>query len=198
MSRRHSAEKREVLPDPKFGDVILSKFMNAIMYDGKKTRAIRVMYDALDLIDQRLEKAETEDKPENGLAVFHIAIENVKPFVEVRSKRIGGANYQVPIQVNRKRQQSLAFRWIIQAARSERGRPMAIRIADELIQAAKGEGKAMTTRDQTHRMAAFAPPERLLQCVEAVLECREVLDQNVKPKFAVDAMVASIATALRR
>ncbi len=153
MAGRITMSEEQLRPDPRYNDVVLSKFINCIMYDGKKTRAIRVMYDALDLIDQRLEKAETEDKPENGLAVFHIAIENVKPFVEVRSKRIGGANYQVPIQVNRKRQQSLAFRWIIQAARSERGRPMAIRIADELIQAAKGEGKAMTTRDQTHRMA---------------------------------------------
>jgi small subunit ribosomal protein S7 len=124
------------------------------MYDGKKSRAQRVMYDALDLIDERLEKSDAEDKPENGLAVFHIAIENVKPFVEVRSKRIGGANYQVPIQVNNKRQQSLAFRWIIQAARSRAGPPdgRAPRRGAR-SPAAKGEGKAMTTRDQTHRMA---------------------------------------------
>ncbi|MBZ0171991.1 MAG: 30S ribosomal protein S7 [Phycisphaerales bacterium] len=153
MAGRITMSEAQLRPDPVYNDKVLAKFINCIMYDGKKSRAQRVMYDALSLIDKRLEKAETEDKPENGLAVFHIALDNVKPFVEVRSKRIGGANYQVPIQVSRNRQQSLAFRWLIQAARSEKGRPMAEKIADELIQAAKGEGKAMTTRDQTHRMA---------------------------------------------
>lgn len=153
MAGRITMSEAQLRPDPVYNDKVLAKFINCIMYDGKKSRAQRVMYDALALIDKRLEKAETEDKPENGLAVFHIALDNVKPFVEVRSKRIGGANYQVPIQVSRNRQQSLAFRWLIAAARSEKGRPMAEKIADELIQAAKGEGKAMTTRDQTHRMA---------------------------------------------
>lgn len=153
MSGRITMSEEQLRPDPVYGDEVLAKFINCIMYDGKKSRAQYVMYDALKKIDERLERSTAEDKPENGLAVFRIAIENVKPFVEVRSKRIGGANYQVPIQVNRKRQQSLAFRWIIQAARSDKGRPMAERLAEELIMAAKGEGKAMNTRDQTHRMA---------------------------------------------
>jgi small subunit ribosomal protein S7 len=153
MAGRITMSEEQLRPDPVYGDKVLAKFINCIMYDGKKSAAQRVMYDALNLIDERLAKAETEDKPENALAVFHMAVDNVKPFVEVRSKRIGGANYQVPIQVNRNRQQSLAFRWLINAARSEKGRPMAERVADELIAAAKGEGKAMATRDQTHRMA---------------------------------------------
>lgn len=153
MAGRITMSEDQLRPDPVYNDKVLAKFINCIMYDGKKSVAQRVMYDALDKIDERLAKAQTEDKPENAMAVFHMAVENAKPFVEVRSKRIGGANYQVPIQVNRRRQQSLAFRWLIQAARSEKGRPMAESIADELIAAAKGEGKAMMTRDQTHRMA---------------------------------------------
>ena len=153
MAGRITASEDQLRPDPKFNDLVLSKFVNCVMRDGKKTRAIRVVYDALDLIDERLAKSDVEDKPESALQVFHMAVNNVKPYVEVRSKRIGGANYQVPIQVSKKRQQSLAFRWIITAARSEKGRPMAQKLADELVSAAKGEGKAMTTRDQTHRMA---------------------------------------------
>jgi small subunit ribosomal protein S7 len=123
------------------------------MHDGKKAPAQRVCYDALDIIQEKLAKETAPEAPKFAIEVFTRAIENVKPFVEVRSKRVGGANYQVPIPVNRKRQQSLSFRWIIQAARGEKGRPMASRLADELFSAAKGEGKAMTTRDQTHRMA---------------------------------------------
>ncbi|MEL6328727.1 MAG: 30S ribosomal protein S7 [Planctomycetota bacterium] len=153
MAGRITMSEEQLRPDPKFNDLILSKFINCIMYDGKKSVAQKVMYDALDLIDERLSRSQDPDRPENALAVFHMAIENVKPYVEVRSKRIGGANYQVPIQVNRKRQQSLAFRWIIAAARSEKGRPIAQRIADELVNGAKREGKAMATREQTHRMA---------------------------------------------
>jgi small subunit ribosomal protein S7 len=153
MAGRFTMSEEQLRPDPVYGDKVLAKFINCLMYDGKKSVAQRVMYDAFEKIDERLARAQTEDKPENALAVFRIAVDNVKPYVEVRSKRIGGANYQVPIQVNRKRQQSLAFRWIIQAARGEKGRPMAEKLADELIAAAKGEGKAMTTRDQTHRMA---------------------------------------------
>ncbi|MFG0305453.1 MAG: 30S ribosomal protein S7 [Phycisphaerales bacterium JB040] len=153
MAGRITASEDQLRPDPVYGDKVLAKFTNCIMRDGKKTRAERVIYNALDAIDERLAKYEGDDKPENALAVFHAAVENVKPYVEVRSKRIGGANYQVPIQVNRKRQQSLSFRWIIQAARSDKGRPMHLRLCDELWNAARGEGKAMTTRDQTHRMA---------------------------------------------
>lgn len=148
-----TAANTQLRPDPRFGDSVLSRFINCIMYDGKKAVAQRVVYDAFDIIQEKLSKETAPEAPKFALEVFQKAIENVKPFVEVRSKRIGGANYQVPMQVNRKRQQSLAFRWIIEAARGEKGRPMASRLADELYSAAKGEGKAMTTRDQTHRMA---------------------------------------------
>ena len=154
MGRKRFTKAAEQLrPDPRYGDKVVSRFINCIMYDGKKAVAQRVMYDCFDIIDEKLAKETAPDKPENALKLFQAAIENVKPFVEVRSKRIGGANYQVPLPVNRKRQQSLAFRWIIDATRAERGRPMCQRLADELYAAAKKEGKAMMTRDQTHRMA---------------------------------------------
>ena len=153
MAGRITFSEQQLRPDPVYQDLVLSKFINCVMSDGKKSAAQRCVYGALDLIDERLAKSEAEEKPENAMYVFHEAIENLKPYVEVRSKRIGGANYQVPIPVKKKRQQSLAFRWLIAAARSERGRPMAQRLADELVAAAKGEGKAMTTREQTHRMA---------------------------------------------
>ncbi len=148
-----TAAAKQLRPDPRFNDLVLSRFINCIMYDGKKAVAQRVMYDAFDVIQGKLAKETSPDAPKEAIEVFQMAIENVKPFVEVRSKRIGGANYQVPMQVNRKRQQSLAFRWIIDAARSERGRPMSQRLAEELYSAAKKEGKAMQTREQTHRMA---------------------------------------------
>ena len=153
MAGRITKSEQQLRPDARFNDLILAKFINCVMLDGKKTRATRVMYDAMDEIEVRLKKEENENAPENSLAVFHMAIENVKPQVEVRSKRIGGANYQVPMQVPRKRQQSLAFRWIINAARGEKGRPMARRLADEIYNAARGEGKAMSIREQTLRMA---------------------------------------------
>ncbi|RMH14500.1 MAG: 30S ribosomal protein S7 [Planctomycetota bacterium] len=153
MAGRITKSEEQLRPDPKFNDIVLAKFINCIMLDGKKTRAERVVYDALDLIEQKLAKNDEEGKPPDAISVFHKAVDNCKPYVEVRSKRIGGANYQVPIQVNRKRQQSLAFRWIIAAARGEKGRPMAAKLADELWAAARGEGKAMMTREQTHRMA---------------------------------------------
>ena len=153
MAGRITMSEEQLRPDPRYNDKVLAKFINCIMYDGKKSRAQRVMYDALKKIDERLERSTAEDKPENGLTVFHMAVENVKPFVEVRSKRIGGANYQVPMPVKHRRQQSLAFRWIIQSCRKEKGRPMHLRLAEELFAASKGEGKAMSTRDQTHRMA---------------------------------------------
>ncbi len=143
----------QLKPDPRFGDRVLSRFINCVMFDGKKAVAQRVVYDAFDVIQERLSKETAPEAPKTALELFQRAIENVKPFVEVRSKRIGGANYQVPMQVNRTRQQSLAFRWILEATRGERGRPMHMRLADELYAAAKGEGKAMTTREQTHRMA---------------------------------------------
>lgn len=153
MAGRITAADSQLRPDPRFNDIVLSRFINCVMYDGKKAVAQRVVYEAMDIIQQKLSKETAPEAPKHAIEVFQRAVENVKPFVEVRSKRVGGANYQVPIPVNRKRQQSLSFRWIIQACRSEKGRPMSHRLADELYAAAKGEGKAMTTRDQTHRMA---------------------------------------------
>ena len=153
MGKSFTASNTKLRPDPRYGDKVLSRFVNCTMYDGKKAVAQRNVYNALDIIQGKLAKETDPNAPKEAIDVFHMAIENVKPFVEVRSKRIGGANYQVPMQVNKKRQQSLAFRWLIEAVRSERGRPIAQRMADELYSAAKKEGKAMATRDQTHKMA---------------------------------------------
>jgi small subunit ribosomal protein S7 len=153
MAGRWTASEAQLRPDPRYNDKTLAKFINCVMSEGKKSVAQRVMYDAMEEIQDRLSKETNPDAPKTAIELFLMAIENAKPFVEVRSKRIGGANYQVPMQVNRKRQQSLAFRWIIEAARGEKGRPIARRLADELYAAAKGEGKAMQTRDQVHRMA---------------------------------------------
>jgi small subunit ribosomal protein S7 len=153
MAGRWTKSEEQLRPDPRFNDKVLSKFINCVMKEGKKAVAQHVVYDAMDLIQERLGKETSPEAPKESIDVFRRAIDNVKPYVEVRSKRIGGANYQVPMQVNRNRQQSLAFRWILDAARGEKGRPMHRRLAEELYNAARGEGKAMTTRDQTHRMA---------------------------------------------
>lgn len=153
MAGRITASDKQLRPDPVYNDVVVSKFINTIMWSGQKAPAQRCVYDAFEDIEKKLKKETAPEAPKSALEVFLRAIENVKPFVEVRSKRVGGANYQVPMPVNRKRQQSLSFRWIIEAARSEKGRPMAMRLSDELYNAAKGEGKAMQTRDQIHRMA---------------------------------------------
>jgi small subunit ribosomal protein S7 len=153
MAGRITRSDEQLRPDPRYGDMVLAKFVNCVMREGKKAVAQRVVYDAMDMIEARLKKETAPEAPKSAIELFRRAIENVKPFVEVRSKRVGGANYQVPIPVNARRQQSLAFRWIIEAARGEKGRPMAARLCDELYSAAKGEGKAMTTREQTHRMA---------------------------------------------
>jgi small subunit ribosomal protein S7 len=133
-------------PDARFNSKLVSKFINCIMWCGKKTVAQDIVYSALDDMAKKLKEPPI-------LEVFETAINNVKPFVEVRSKRVGGANYQVPMQVNKKRQQSLAIRWILEACRSAGGRPMHLRLSDELLAAFKKEGKAMTTRENTHRMA---------------------------------------------
>ena len=147
MAFKKFTSSEEILkPDSRHNSKLVSKFINCMMWDGKKSVAQGIVYDAFDIISKKM-----KDVP--VLEVFETAMNNVKPFVEVRSKRVGGANYQVPIPVKDRRQQSLAFRWIITATRSEKGRPMAERLADELYAAAKGEGKAMTTREQTHRMA---------------------------------------------
>ncbi|MEO1236578.1 MAG: 30S ribosomal protein S7 [Planctomycetota bacterium] len=148
MGRGFTKSEEQLKPDPRYNDKVLSRFINCLMHDGKKSVAQRVVYRAFDEIDKRLEGDEV-----NAIDIFRQAIENVKPNVEVRSKRVGGANYQVPMQVKPKRKQALAFRWILQAARSERGKPMHMRLGRELMEASRGEGKAMNTRDQTHRMA---------------------------------------------
>jgi small subunit ribosomal protein S7 len=151
--KKFTASEHQLKPDPRYGDRVLSRFINCVMYDGKKATAQRVVYTAMDIIQGKLAKETAPEAPKDAIQVFQMALENVKPNVEVRSKRIGGANYQVPMNVNKKRQQSLAFRWILEAVRAEKGRPISQRLADELYAAAKREGKAMNTRDQTHRMA---------------------------------------------
>ena len=144
--KKFTASETILKPDPRYNSKLVSKFINSLMWDGKKTVAQKVFYDAMDKVTKTM-----KDVP--PLEIFETAINNVKPYVEVRSKRVGGANYQVPMQVNRRRQQSLAFRWIIGACRESGGRPMSERMADELMGAYKKEGKAMATRDNTHRMA---------------------------------------------
>ncbi len=133
--------------DPRYSNKTVARFINCIMMHGEKSVAQRIVYNAFDEIEKR-----TNGKPA-AVEVFEKALENVRPDVEVRSRRVGGANYQVPMSVNRRRQQSLAFRWIITAARDEKGKPMAIRLAKELMDASKNEGKAVQTREQVHRMA---------------------------------------------
>jgi small subunit ribosomal protein S7 len=145
MSRRRQAEKREVLPDAKFGDVTLSKFMNVMMVDGKKSVAEGTIYDALDRIAQR-----TRSEP---LRVFHDALNNVRPYVEVRSRRVGGATYQVPVEVRPERSQALAIRWLITASRARSERTMMERLSNELMDAAQQRGSAIKKREDTHRMA---------------------------------------------
>ncbi len=144
--KKFTASEDMLKPDPRFNSKLLSKFINCIMWDGKKTVAQKLVYGAMDSITKKVKDAQP-------LEVFESAINNVKPFVEVRSKRVGGANYQVPMQVNRRRQQSLAFRWIINACRDQGGRPMSERLADELMAAHRKEGAAMKKREDTHRMA---------------------------------------------
>jgi len=143
---RITSSQFQLTPDPKFDSLLVSKFINSLMWDGKKTIAQRVFYDALEDIQKRIPDTEP-------LEVFNQAVENVKPHIEVRSKRVGGAAYQVPMQVNRKRQQSLAFRWILMAVREKKGRPTHLKLADELVAAFNKEGAAITRRENVHRMA---------------------------------------------
>ena len=145
MSRRRAAEKREILPDAKFGDVVVSKFMNSVMLDGKKSAAERIVYGAFDLIEKRAGG--------DPVKLFHEALENVKPQVEVRSRRVGGATYQVPIDVRAGRGQALAFRWLIATARSRSENTMVERLSGELMDAANNRGNAVKKREDTHRMA---------------------------------------------
>jgi small subunit ribosomal protein S7 len=145
MSRRHSAEKREINPDPKFGDLVVTKFMNAVMYDGKKSVAETIVYGALDQV-----QAKTKQEP---VAVFHQALDNVAPHVEVRSRRVGGATYQVPVDVRPERRQALAIRWLITAARNRNETTMVERLSGELMDAANNRGTAVKKREDTHKMA---------------------------------------------
>src|SRR5256714_9315174 len=145
MSRRRAAEKREVLPDAKFGDIVLSKFMNTLMERGKKSVAERVVYGALDEIQGKLKQ--------DPIPAFYEALENVKPAVEVRSRRVGGATYQVPVEVRPERRQALGMRWLISFSRARREKNMAERLAAELILASKGEGDTIKKKEDTHRMA---------------------------------------------
>ncbi len=135
-----------VKPDARYGSVLVSKFINCLMYDGKKSTSEKIFYGAMDIIAKKL----PEEQPAK---VFEVAINNIKPIVEVKSRRVGGANYQVPVQVKPNRQQSLAIRWVLDATRKKSGRPMHERLAQELMDAFKKEGAAMTVRENTHRMA---------------------------------------------
>ena len=145
MSRRRRPEKRVILPDPKFGDLVLSKFMNSVMLDGKKSVAEGIVYSALESVEQRLKK--------DPLAVFHDALNNIKPGIEVRSRRVGGATYQVPVEVRPERAQALAIRWLIAAARGRAETTMAARLSGELMDAANNRGNAVKKREDAHRMA---------------------------------------------
>ena len=143
---RITASRSTLKPDPKFGSVLASKFINCLMLDGKKNTAQAVLYNALEVVGEKVKDAEP-------IEVFEQALENIKPDIEVRSKRVGGAAYQVPMQVNRARQQSLAIRWLLMAVREKKGRPVHQKLADELLAAYKREGTAMTRRENVHRMA---------------------------------------------
>ena len=146
MAKKFTASSQQLKPDPKYHSKLVSKFVNCLMLDGKKSVAQKVVYGALDIIAEKIKDA-------TPLEVFEKAVDNVKPMIEVRSKRVGGANYQVPMQVNRKRQLSQAIRWILQAVRTGSGSPMSQRLASELMSAYKREGTAMSTRENVHRMA---------------------------------------------
>jgi len=145
MSRRHRAESREVLPDPKFGDETLTKFMNYIMYEGKKSVAETIVYGAFDVVEKKLKRPPLE--------VFHDALGSVAPAIEVRSRRVGGATYQVPVEVRPERRKALAIRWLVTAARARNENTMVDRLAGELIDAANNRGSAVKKREDTHRMA---------------------------------------------
>jgi small subunit ribosomal protein S7 len=145
MSRRRRAEKREVLPDPKFGDVVLSKFMNVLMYSGMKSVAEGIVYGAMDRIQRR--------SSQDPVRVFHEALNNVRPDLEVRSRRVGGATYQIPVEVRPDRSQALAIRWLIRASRARSEFTMTERLANELLDAANNRGAAVKKREDTHRMA---------------------------------------------
>lgn len=166
MSRRHAAEKREILPDPKFGDVVLSKFINNVMIDGKKFAAEKIVYGAIEILESKAANQNLTSEGEGegddnaalvakskGLALFHKALRTVKPKLEVRSRRVGGATYQVPVEVKHERGVALAMRWLIDAARKRGENTMIDRVAGELLDAANERGSAVKKRDDTHKMA---------------------------------------------
>ncbi len=146
MPRKYESTEKYLKPDPRFNSLLVSRFINCLMWDGKKTTAQRFFYDALELLGKRV----SDEEP---LEIFIAAINNVKPMIEVRSKRVGGATLQVPHEIKKARQQSLAIRWIIQATRKKKGRPMARRLSDELFDAYNKQGVAFTVRENTHKMA---------------------------------------------
>jgi small subunit ribosomal protein S7 len=145
MSRRHRAEKRDVIPDAKYGDLVLTKFMNSLMRDGKKSAAESIVYGAFEIVEVK-----TKQDP---ITVFHGALDNIRPAVEVRSRRVGGATYQVPVEVRTDRQQALAIRWLIESARKRGENTMRERLSGELMDAMNGRGQAVKKREDTHRMA---------------------------------------------
>ena len=145
MSRRHAAQKREVIPDPKFNDVVVTKFMNAVMEDGKKSVAERMVYGAFEKMEQKAKA--------NPIDLFRQALDNVMPTVEVRSRRVGGATYQVPVEVRHERRQALAIRWLIAAARSRNESTLIDKLSGELLDAANNRGTAVKKREDTHKMA---------------------------------------------
>ena len=145
MSRRRRPEKREILPDPRYGDQVLTKFMNLVMYEGKKSVAESIVYSALDTVESRAKR--------DPLGVFHDALSNVRPLVEVRSRRVGGATYQVPVEVRPERAQALAIRWLIASARNRPEKTMSARLSAELLEASNNRGNAVKKREDTHRMA---------------------------------------------
>ena len=145
MSRRHRAEKRDIIPDPKFGDLVVTKFMNTVMVHGKKSTAERIVYGAFDVIEQKVKQ--------NPIDVFRAALDNISPSLEVRSRRVGGATYQVPVEVRNDRRQALALRWLLTAARARNEKTMVDRLSAELIDASNNRGSAVKKREDTHRMA---------------------------------------------
>ena len=145
MSRRHRAEKREIQPDPKFGNAVVTKFMNSVMYEGKKSVAETIVYGALEIIEGKTKQ--------NPIQVFQQALDNVMPSIEVRSRRVGGATYQVPVEVRTSRRQALGIRWIISAARDRNEKTMTERLSAELLDASNSRGNAVKKREDTHRMA---------------------------------------------
>jgi len=151
IRKKPTASRKMLMPDARYNNRLVSKFINCLMYEGKKSTAVRLFYGAMDEIRRRMDREGAADRSE--LDIFLQAVDNVKPFLEIQSRRVGGATYQVPVKVGPDRQTALALRWIIDATRAKKGRPMAMKLADELTAAFRREGEAVTKRDNTHKMA---------------------------------------------